>query len=374
MKRYVFIILLPIILLAQQFTWGQLYEKGIMARNRREWFKAKYLFENAIKLNPQEAGKIKITENHIIDYYPHRELGIVYYYLKRNNDALKELKISLKQNPSDRAKKYIQFLEGRRSYPSSTPYSYKTPQYQHYQQPQKTEEGKAVEEVGERMKIAVLPFETKGNFQGIDVGNIILDKMITSFVNQGRFKVMEREELEKILKEQQLGMSGIIDASTAARVGKSAGLDAILIGSLTRAGSNISVDARLIDTETAGIITSKDAYTYKMDAQSVKTLSENIAKQISGDIPLLKGFVVQVEDSLVYIDIGTNKGIKKGMKCDVYREGEEIKNPVTGEVLGTKIDILGEVIVKEVQPKMSICVIVRNGEKTPTSGDKVITK
>ncbi len=373
MKKYLIFIVFPLILVAQHLTWWQLYENGIMARNRREWFKAKYLFEQAIKLNPQEAGRIKIADRHILDYYPHRELGIVYYYLKRNKQSLKELKISISQNPTDKAKKYLQFLEKGGTYLPPKHYSYKTPEYQ-YNKPQTAKQSEATQEVGERMKIAVLPFQTKGNFQNLDIGNVILDKMITSFVNQGRFNVMERAEMKKILKEQQLEMSGVVDASTAARVGKGAGLDAILIGSVINSGGNVSVDARLIDTETANIITSKDAYTYKTDAQSVKTLAENIAKQISADIPLLKGFVVQVEDSLVYIDIGTNKGIKKGMKCDVYREGGEIKNPVTGEVLGTKIDMICTIIVKEVQPKMSICVIVKGGEKSPKSGDKVITK
>jgi len=376
MKKLLIILILPCILFSQQLSWWQLYEKGLMAKNNREWFKAKYLFEQAIKLNPQEAGRIRISDRHILDYYPHRELGIVYYYTRRKKDALKELKISLAQNPTDIAKKYLQFIEGRRSSKyTRTPSSYKTPitQYHYYQPPEK-EKGEAVQEVGDRMKIAVLPFQTKGNFQSLDIGNIMLDKMITSFVNQARFKVMERAELEKILKEQQLEMSGIIDVSTAARVGKGAGLDAILIGSVTNSGGNISVDARLIDTETADIITSKDAYTYKTDAQSVKTLAENIAKQISNDIPLLKGFVVDVEDSLVYIDVGTNKGIKKGMKCDIYREGKEIKNPMTGEVLGTKIDIICAIIVKEVQPKMSICLIIKSGQKKPAPGDKVITK
>jgi len=361
-------------MLFSQLSWWQLYEKGVMAKNRREWWKAKYLFEQAVKLNPQEAGRIKISDRHTLDYYPHRELGIIYYYLKRKNEALKELKTSIAQNPTNIAKKYLAFIEGKGGYTRRTIPTYKSPQNQYYQQPTKNENSEAIQEVGERMKIAVFPFQTKGSFQNLDIGNVILDKMITSFVNQGRFNVMERAEIEKILKEQQLEMSGVVDASTAARVGKGAGLDAILMGSVSHSGSNVSVDARLIDTETANIITSKDAYTYKTDAQSVKTLAENIAKQISGDIPLLKGFVVQVEDSLVYIDIGTNKGIKKGMKCDVYREGAEIKNPVTGEILGTKIDMICTIIVKEVQPKMSICAIIKGGEKSPKPGDKVITK
>ena len=85
MKKYLIFIVIPVMLVAQHLTWWQLYEKGIMARNRREWFKAKYLFEQAMKLNPQEAGRIKISDRHILDYYPHRELGIVYYYLKKIN-------------------------------------------------------------------------------------------------------------------------------------------------------------------------------------------------------------------------------------------------------------------------------------------------
>jgi hypothetical protein len=45
------------------------------------------------------------------------------------------------------------------------------------------------------------------------------------------FSFVERTEMERILKEQQLGMSGVIDDSQAAAVGKILGIDAIISGS-----------------------------------------------------------------------------------------------------------------------------------------------
>ncbi|MBN2367342.1 MAG: hypothetical protein JXL67_14330, partial [Calditrichaeota bacterium] len=108
--------------------------------------------------------------------------------------------------------------------------------------------------VGDRLSVAVLPFESKG--LGAELGSIdLLDKLITGFVNINRFKVIERALLEKILEEQKLGMSGIIDASTAAEIGKGIGVDAVIVGSVTRAQNALSIDARVIDTESAAIIT-----------------------------------------------------------------------------------------------------------------------
>lgn len=44
------------------------------------------------------------------------------------------------------------------------------------------------------------------------------------------YTVVERSQIEQVLKEQRMGLSGIIDENTAAQVGKLLGLDVILIG------------------------------------------------------------------------------------------------------------------------------------------------
>ncbi|MBU1009911.1 MAG: hypothetical protein KKD74_07250 [Bacteroidetes bacterium] len=44
------------------------------------------------------------------------------------------------------------------------------------------------------------------------------------------YTVIERSQIEQVLKEQRIGLSGLIDENTAAQVGKLLGLDVILIG------------------------------------------------------------------------------------------------------------------------------------------------
>lgn len=46
------------------------------------------------------------------------------------------------------------------------------------------------------------------------------------------YTVIERNQINEILKEQRLGLSGVIDESTAARVGAILGLDAIILGNI----------------------------------------------------------------------------------------------------------------------------------------------
>jgi len=85
------------------------------------------------------------------------------------------------------------------------------------------------------------------------------------------------------LEEQKLGMSGILDASTAAEIGKGIGVDAIVLGSVTKSGSNLAIDARLIDTETAEIITAQDEICHRTNIQNLKDAINRLAMEISQD-------------------------------------------------------------------------------------------
>ena len=85
-----------------------------------------------------------------------------------------------------------------------------------------------------KTRLAVIDFEQKApqEFQGKQVGEIVAEWLITSLVNTGRFEVVERAQLQKILKEQQLGMTGMINQDTAAKVGELLGVKVIITGSV----------------------------------------------------------------------------------------------------------------------------------------------
>jgi hypothetical protein len=199
--------------------------------------------------------------------------------------------------------------------------------------------------------------------------------MITVMVNQERFKVMERAQLDKILQEQSLGSSGVVDAATAAQIGKGIGVDAIIIGSVAAASSgSISIDARVIDTESAAIIVAEDVYSGSSDAQSVKNAIENLSNKIVEDLPLVEGYIIRIDGREVILDIGRLGGLKRGMKCIIYKEGAEIKHPITGEVLGKETKILGEVLVKDAFDKYSVANTLDTDGTLLSIGDKFLTK
>ena len=69
-----------------------------------------------------------------------------------------------------------------------------------------------------------------------DVGKGISDMLVQKLVQDGKYRVIERAALDKILAEQNFSNSDRADATTAAKIGKVLGVDAIIIGSITQFG------------------------------------------------------------------------------------------------------------------------------------------
>jgi len=355
--------------------WYQAYENGLKAMEGNDYQNAVNYFKTALKDKNKDSGKQRAMGTIFVEYYPHRELGICYYHLGKQQEALSELNISMSQSPSNRARQYLDEVnKGNIPVPS----------------PETTEpadnlvagvtatgvtgtEVTSSEIIGDRMSIAVLPFDSKG--LGNELGSIdLLDKLITGFVNINRFKVIERALLEKILEEQKLGMSGVIDVSTAAEIGKGIGVDAVVVGSVTRASNALSIDARVIDTETAAILTAKDAYSSRISLQDISQMVSDVAEKIKNEFPILNGYVINVDNKEITIDIGRSNGLKRGMKCHVYREGAPIVHPVTGKVIAREIDELCEVQVTEVFDVYANAMIVQTKGGIPKIRDRIITK
>jgi curli biogenesis system outer membrane secretion channel CsgG len=62
----------------------------------------------------------------------------------------------------------------------------------------------------------------------------VSDLLVDRLVKDGTFSVIERSRLDAILAEQNLGLSGRLDANTAAQVGRILGVDAVILGSVTQ--------------------------------------------------------------------------------------------------------------------------------------------
>lgn len=95
-------------------------------------------------------------------------------------------------------------------------------------------------EVAELRRMAVLPFDHKRRKNPAFTTDV--EAMLTSIRvhDKSYFNVIERTQLNKVIEEMRLGGSGIVDQSTATNIGKIAGVQAILMGTITQSDSELS--------------------------------------------------------------------------------------------------------------------------------------
>ena len=70
-----------------------------------------------------------------------------------------------------------------------------------------------------------------------DIGKGISDLLVDRLLSEGSFSVIERRKLDIVLAEQNFSTSERADSSTAARIGKVLGVNAIILGSITQFGT-----------------------------------------------------------------------------------------------------------------------------------------
>jgi len=209
-----------------------------------------------------------------------------------------------------------------------------------------------------RSKIAVLDFDLKGaGFETEDMGAIVAEWFITAFVKDGRFDVIERGLLKKILNEQKLGMSGILDETTATKIGKLLGVKIIISGSVLKLQNILEINARIIDVETASIIAAENVE--RSAAVGLQDLVVRMSAKIIKNFPL-EGYIVRrkIGKWRVSIDLGRIAGVKEGMEFIVYKEGQILRHPKTKEILDVETVQTGKIIITKVKNKISTADIV----------------
>jgi TolB-like protein len=106
---------------------------------------------------------------------------------------------------------------------------------------------------GNKLKIAVMELsDINGNVN--NAGKFLAEELIMPLFLTKKFIVIERNLLNKILKEHSLQLTGLIDATTVKKLGMVLGVDAICSGTMAQVGDGYKINLRLISTETGMII------------------------------------------------------------------------------------------------------------------------
>lgn len=219
----------------------------------------------------------------------------------------------------------------------------------------------------------------------------------TALAKSGMFDVYTRAEIDKVLKEQALGQTGMVTSQSAAKAGQMIGVNVIVVGAVTEFGEKVDgvnvfflaggkkstarvvIDVQLIDTTTGRIVKAlsadgeeanvgvslfvasggtslDDTKVGKAMRKAINKLVNDLATEIS-NIPWSTR-IVKAEGGTVYISGGSAANIQPGAKFLVYRAGEELIDPGTGESLGREETLAGEIMVTQVLEKVSKAAIV----------------
>jgi curli biogenesis system outer membrane secretion channel CsgG len=256
---------------------------------------------------------------------------------------------------------------------------------------------------GYKKIVAVSRFENKSSWRGqwkLDDG--MADQLTDALMQSGEFVVLERETLSDVLDEQDLASSGRAMKSKAARTGKVTSAQILIKGAITEfesksegggsgfsikgfrigsksGGAHVGLIIRLIDTTTGQVLDSKrvegtaKSGGFKLgfnigDAgfgtESFKKTPLGKATQIAIDNAVefiaakmrnlpFQGRVIKVSGNDVYLGAGEQYGASVGETFTVYRKGEELVDPDTGEILGSEEESVGTVKIFEVKEKYS---------------------
>jgi WD40 repeat protein len=129
------------------------------------------------------------------------------------------------------------------------------------------------------VKLALLTFEGKG--VGQEIADICMSSLANSLANVDYVTLVERKQIEGIIKEQRFQVSGLTEEQ-GVRVGRLLNADMVLIGSIGRLGSSMVFSARLISVESGKVVRGREVVCEECRDQdiydAISTLAATIAQ------------------------------------------------------------------------------------------------
>ncbi|MDO9566450.1 MAG: FlgO family outer membrane protein [Candidatus Desulfaltia sp.] len=123
--------------------------------------------------------------------------------------------------------------------------------------------------------VAVVDFtDLQGNVT--ELGRFLAEEFSVALAGSGKgFEVVDRTHLKSIITEHKLSATGLIDPQTARKLGKIAGVEALITGTITPFGDSIRLSVKVLDTETAKMISASSG-----NIARTKAIEELLARGI----------------------------------------------------------------------------------------------
>lgn len=193
----------------------------------------------------------------------------------------------------------------------------------------------------QKRTIAVVEFaDLRGNVT--DFGRFIAEELITHLYETKKFKVIERQLLSKVITEQKLSLTGMIDPTSAQKLGRLLGVDAIATGTITDLGKSLRVNARLISTGTGEIFAVASTEIAKDDSV-IKLIGARDTEPTNGNDKTGQPTAAQTIDDLGFtFELQPCQMNRSMITCDLSIKNNRDDRGFTLEVDGSRLfDELG---------------------------------
>ncbi len=288
---------------------------------------------------------------------------------------------------------------------------------------------------GPKRTVAVGKFTSLGSFDAKygswDVGGG-LGAMLTTALNEaGRFIVLERTNVERILSEQEMAGNKVTTGTAKPELGKMTGVQYMIFGAVTEFGDSdegggfslglgagfgglsdlvsgsasresasgsVAMDIRVVDTTSGRIIETirvkepidSSGWDFSVGYEEVTFGSNQFKKtpigaasrtaitKVVSRLALTTskepwfGMIVDFEGDTTTINAGANSGIKVGDLFMAETITKKLTDPATGEVLSFRKKQLGTVEITEVEEKIAIGSFLPLSMEVPKRGDLVV--
>ena len=185
-------------------------------------------------------------------------------------------------------------------------------------------------------------------------------------------QVVEREVLDTLLQELNLGSSEIASQDTQLQLGKVLAARMLGFVDYARIGPDTVMYLRLVDTETTALAAQ---FTRNIkDTPNIQGLIDGLVEELVAEVVkgrLLQGLIAGAsDDGGIIINLGKRHGAKAGQRYNVIENGPPIE--AGGKVIGYRKVNLGELEVTKVEDQHSVCKVLSKKEGTELAKDMKI--
>jgi len=214
--------------------------------------------------------------------------------------------------------------------------------------------------------------------------------LISALAQTRKFTLVGRSDLADLLKEQDLGDSGIVDAGTAAEKGKVKGAKFRLVTTVdsfleenveqvfaatgrkgTKRRFQLSAQAKVYDASTGELLEAPNVQIEKVDtiilndggqvsdAKRTDDLMPALAREMAEKVAhrvvdvAFPVKVIDVEEKTVTLNRGDGGGIRAGEVWTVFGPSKSITDPDTGAVIKRKGRLIGKIKITSVDADSS---------------------